>query len=102
VPPFKGIISRDGGEPWGPTGMTSLAWLRIPTELIQIRHLIATQPGVYFEALIRPRTPVGGDEYPHVIFWRDDAYLEDGHTRVIRAALRGESMIEARVLRVDS
>lgn len=95
---FKGVISRDNGEPWGATGMSSAKWLTIPTELVRLADLFATQPGVYFEALIKPGMPVGGDEYPHVVCWHGESFLEDGHTRAMRAALRGEYLIEARVL----
>lgn len=99
--PFKAIISRDEGEPWGDLGMNSYKWLNVDTELVRISDLIATQKGVFFQPLMKPTIPVGGDYFPHVVYWRGEAYLEDGHHRVIRAALAGNWLIEARVLQVD-
>lgn len=72
---FKAVISRDGGEPWGPTGMTSAKWLGVPLQMVRIGDLIATQPGLLIEALAGPTSPVGGDAFPHVIRWRDGLYL---------------------------
>lgn len=98
---FAGIISRDDGDPWGPTGMTSKKWLSIPARPVRIKRLILTQDGVYFHSLIEPQTPVGGDEYPHVIQWNQRLYLEDGHHRVVRAAMQGYRLVMARVLTLD-
>jgi hypothetical protein len=98
---FKGIISRDGGEPWGPTGMTTAKWGNIQARPVRIEELWATQPGVLLHAL-RDDTdaPVGGDHIPHVIDWGGELYLEDGHHRTVRARLAGAETITARVLRV--
>jgi hypothetical protein len=97
---FKRIISREGDVPWGETGMTSKKWLKVPVEEVFIDQLIATQPGVLLHALSDEYTQaaVGGDRYPHVIFWHGEYYLEDGHHRVVRTLLRGRATIEARVL----
>jgi hypothetical protein len=96
---FAGIISRDDGCPWGETGMTTAKWLGIPATTVRIADLIATQPGVLLEALSpSPHIPVGGDPVPHVIVWRGDMYLEDGHHRAVRAALNAHTHIEARIL----
>lgn len=99
---FASIISRDGGCPWGETGMTSAKWLDVPTELVTIRDLVATQPGILLHALSEDyeAPPIGGDPLPHVVAWRGRSYLEDGHHRVVRAALRGASEVEARVLEI--
>lgn len=98
---FADIISRDDGEPWGKTGMNTAKWLNIPTRQVVIRELIATQPGVLLHALTdQHTTTVGGDPTPHVIEWQGRLYLEDGHHRVVRAAIRGEHTIQARVLTV--
>jgi len=100
--PFAGVISRDQGEPWGPTGMSTAKWMHVPTQTLPIAQLHATQPGVLFHALTGDRAPVGGDPLPHVIAWRGAYYLEDGHHRVMRAALAGHAEIEARVLQVPT
>jgi hypothetical protein len=96
---FAGIVSRDNGEPWGDTGMTTAKWLDIPTQRVRIADLIATQPGVLLHALTSTHEPpIGGDPAPHVIAWHGHMYLEDGHHRTVRAALAGCSHINARVL----
>jgi hypothetical protein len=98
---LAGVISRDQGEPWGPTGMTTAKWRDVPVVDVVIAELIATQPGVLFSSLSDAAPgPVGGDPFPHVIAWRGGLYLEDGHHRVVRAALRGETTVRARMLEV--
>lgn len=99
---FRGIISRDEGEPWGPTGMTSARWLEVPITTVRIADLVATQPGLLLHALVEGSSvPVGGDALPHVIQWRSVLYLEDGHHRAIRALLDGHETMAARVLQVS-
>ena len=99
---FKDIISRDNGCPWGDTGMTTRKWRNVPTQVVTIAELIATQPGVLLASLSdHAPEPVGGDTYPHVIAWRGELYLEDGHHRVVRARLNDHHIVEARVLEVD-
>lgn len=94
---FKRVISRDDGAPWGHTGLNSKTWLDVPVYPVLINNLIATQPGVYFDALIKMETPVGGDKYPHVVMWDGEMYLEDGHTRVTRAMLDGKRSVDVRI-----
>jgi hypothetical protein len=95
---FAGLASREAGDPWGPTGMSSARWLAVPVQRVRIADLVATQPGIYLQPLIEPAEPMGGDPFVHVVSWRGRLYLEDGHTRTIRAALGGRSEIDARVL----
>lgn len=95
---LAGVISRDEGCPWGTSGQTSATWLTVPVKVVQIRNLIATQPGLLWSALIAETTPVGADRYPHVIEYEGKQYLEDGHHRVARAALRGKNLIAVRYL----
>lgn len=98
---FRETVDRPGGVgPWGETGMTSGRWLGVPARLVRIDTLIATQDGVYFHGLHAVTHP-GGDPLPHVIAWRGREYLEDGHHRVVRAALNGDAYILARVLTVS-
>jgi len=97
---FASVISRDGGAPWPACGMTSALWLERPINDFAIRQLIATQPGVMFEPLINPQPSYSGDPYPHVVIWRGGRYLEDGHHRVIRAALAGQTLVKARYIRL--
>jgi hypothetical protein len=82
--------------------MTSRKWLDVPVELVPISELYATQPGVLFAALIDPQEPVGGDSFPHVAVCPTTGryLLEDGHHRILRDAMRGLRITEARVLRL--
>lgn len=99
---FKAIISRDDGCPWGETGMTTARWREeVEPEAVAIADLIATQPGILLHALTADweAEPVGGDPVPHVIDHGGLLYLEDGHHRVMRAALAGQATIDARVFR---
>lgn len=96
---FVGVISRDNGCPWGETGMSTARWASVPVWRVTIASLVATQPQLLIRAL-RPDAPApyAGDPYPHVICWGGVMYLEDGHHRVVRAALAGARTIAARVL----
>jgi hypothetical protein len=78
--------------------MTSAKWLEIEPRWVLIRDLILTQKGVYFAAVFNPGVPVGGDPYAHVVKWRGELYLEDGHSRMMRALIYSEPMLQARVL----
>lgn len=98
---FKGIIDREGGNPWPETGMTGQKWLGVPVSYVALRDLIVTQDTISLEALIGPqKVPAGGDPHIHVIYWRGDHYLVDGHHRVMRAYGMGFGGMSARVYRV--
>jgi hypothetical protein len=64
---------------------------------VRIAELTATQPGVLFEYLRDDYLRPGSDEYPHVIIHEGVQYLEDGHHRVMRKALKGKLFVWARV-----
>lgn len=96
---FAGI---DCARDWPPPGMTSARWLTVPAVSVPLRALTATQDGVYFEPLLTPTAPVGGDPIAHVISWHGRLLLEDGHHRAVRAAIAGRRAIRARVLEVGS
>jgi hypothetical protein len=92
---FKSV---DTSRSWPTTGMTSEKWLSVRTFSVKIDSLVATQDGVFIHPLIDPPAPVGGDEFPHVVFWNNILYLEDGHHRVVRAKIGGQDRVVARVL----
>ena len=96
---FKAVVSRENGTPWPAPGMTSRKWLDVPIREVRIADLIAMQDGIYLQPLMTDDvTPYGGDPYPHVVKWRGQLYLEDGHHRVVRALIKGSVNIQARVL----
>lgn len=93
---FKGI---NVGRPWPETGMTSEKWLDVRLQVVFYKDLIVTQRGIFLHALMDEElVPVGGDRYIHVIRWKGDLYLEDGHTRVVRNMVNGYNWSRARVL----
>lgn len=94
---FAGV---DTARDWPPGGMTTRRWmLEVPVQRVPLHDLVATQPGIFLAPLIDARPPVSGDPFVHVRVWRGIPYLEDGHTRAVRAALNGATHIDARVLR---
>ncbi|QAY16195.1 hypothetical protein SEA_SONALI_83 [Arthrobacter phage Sonali] len=99
---FADIISRDEGEPWGETGMTSQKWQEVPARSFLISDLIATQPGVLLHALAEDHQGShSGDHLAHVVEWEGRFYLEDGHHRAVRARLNGSPRLLARHLVVQ-
>lgn len=93
--PFKGIITD---RPYPATGLTTNSWslksrlMRVPMENVYL-----TQAGVFIEPLFRHGKTHSGDDVPHVVFWRGNFYLEDGHHRIVRLALQGRTYFLARV-----
>ena len=61
--------------------------------------LETTQRHLDIEAMLTAGSRPGSDVYPLVVAWAGRLYLEDGHHKVTRAALRGEATVWARVLR---
>lgn len=82
--------------------MTSQRWMNeVPIETLPLESLWVSQEGVYFHAILGPApAPVGGDPFPHVVELPDGRYvIEDGHSRLSRAAFAGEREMPVRVLR---
>lgn len=92
---FAGIAAD---RPWPATGLTTAGWLRIRPQEIEIGLLWASQPGILLEPLLTRRpSSVSGDPFPHVVAWAGRLFLEDGHTRVVRAAINGQTFVAARI-----
>src|SRR4051794_15212442 len=99
---FKGV---DVSRPWPHTGMTTEKWKQVPPFWIPISELIATQEGVKLAPLSDIKKSLryvshSGDFHPHVVSWRGNLYLEDGHHRAVSAAISGNTQIFARVLTI--
>lgn len=95
---FKGI---DTTRPWPKAGMTTEKWKQVPAFTVDIRDLIATQDGVKILPLwVREDSSYCGDPLPHVVSWRGNLFLEDGHHRAVRRLIRGETTVLARVLTI--
>lgn len=96
---FKGMRAD---RPYPATGLTSARWVNeVPVEWVDVDQLWLTQRHLSIEALLSPWTPTYcRDPLPHVVQHGEDLYLEDGHHRVIRAALGGDQKILARVFKI--
>lgn len=88
------------GRPWAePLALPEGGWREVPVRSVFLHDLWATQDGVYFHAIIgNPQVPHSGDRFIHVVRYQDKNWILDGHHRVVRAALRGDGYIRARVL----
>lgn len=83
--PFAGVVNP---RPYPPTGLTTARWAaEVPVETVRFADLWLTQAGVNVPALFGLTDRVS-DVYPHVVRWQTMRLLEDGHHRVVRAALR--------------
>ena len=84
-------------RPYGTTGLTRATWQRVPLRWINLDDLVFTQDGVYLENLLRhPHTSLT-DYPPQVVEHHGTLYLEDGHSRVARALIRGVREARCRV-----
>lgn len=83
--PFADILDE---RPYPPTGLTTARWrAEVEPRLVDLRDLTLTQKGVRIGPLFGI-TDRESDLFPHAVAYRDRLYLEDGHHRVVRAALR--------------
>jgi hypothetical protein len=86
--PFAGIVTP---RPYPPTGLTTARWAaEVQPVEVAFADLWLTQDHLRAPALfgIVDRE---SDVYPHVVQWRGQRFLEDGHNRVVRAALTGDT-----------
>ncbi len=85
-------------RPYPPTGLTTEKWREVPVTSVYLQDLHLTQTGVLIGPLFGIRDTAGStDAYPHVVSWRGELYLEDGHTRVVYQALSGTRVMRMRV-----
>lgn len=98
VLPFAGVIAA-GARPWPRTGLSTARWIaEVPTMPVAFRELWLGQEHLDIAALFgRPHAAAADDLCPHVVRWRGRLYLEDGHHRVVRWALRGDDCAVMRV-----
>lgn len=95
--PFAGVMNA---RPYPPTGLTTARWrAEVPTMLVDFADLWLTQEYVNVLALWGHTTRLHvNDTYPHVVEWQGLLLAEDGHNRIVRAALT--SPITAMTMRV--
>ncbi len=104
-------------RPFNTAGMSSKLWMEIEPTTVLLENLILTQRQLYIGAMIRlgrgeknlhttkpgwtPPDTDSGDPLPHVVKWKGEFYVEDGHHRVMTAYIQGDVTIVARVLDLD-
>lgn len=81
--------------------MDTAAWLCIRPRLVRISELRPCQDGITWQGLFATK-PFSGDRFPFVVRFDGGLFIEDGHHRVARAALRGHRWILARVKDLDN
>ena len=82
------------------TGLTTATWMLVPPTVVLISELIATQKHLHLASLVKDSPSMGADPLPHVVLWRGGLYVEDGHHRIVKAAMRGKTHVVARVFEV--
>jgi hypothetical protein len=94
--PFRGIIDA---RPYPPTGLTTERWKReVRLAPVRLADLTLTQQHLRVDGLFGDVNERSADDsVPHVVLWRGNLYLEDGHHRAVRAALAGAAMLMVRV-----
>lgn len=95
---FAGFVDP---RPYPITGLTSQLWIdTVPVVNVRFKDLWLTQAYVRIDMLFLAEDinhSWSGDPYPHVVEWEGKLFLEDGHNRITRAALRGHRSMRARV-----
>jgi hypothetical protein len=96
--PFRGIIDI---RPYPSTHLTTARWIaEVAPERVSLASLTLTQRHLRVGGLFGVvNEHSAADPIPHAVAWGDDLYLEDGHHRVVRAALLGETSMMIRVWR---
>jgi hypothetical protein len=84
-------------RPYPVTRLSSEKWAQLPVEWVHFNDLTTTQNGVKLEALLCGSIPYSKDQYPHVVVWEGQHYLEDGHTRMAREVLAGCTGMQCRI-----
>lgn len=98
--PFKSFAAGEPevDRPYPPTGLTTELWRHVSTIPVYLADLHLTQRSVWIAPLFGVKDAAGStDVYPHVVSWRGELYLEDGHTRVLYQALAGTRVMRMRV-----
>jgi len=80
---------------------TSDKWAMIPPRQVNISDITTTQKMLDLELLLSDDSTFYGDLFPHIVFWKNEYYLENGLHRTLRAALQQKNSIHARVLYLD-
>ncbi|MGI9162261.1 MAG: type II toxin-antitoxin system VapB family antitoxin [Mycobacterium sp.] len=96
---FKGV--RDD-KPYPEHGLAYRDWAKIPPRQIRLDELVTTTTVLALDKLLSEDSTFYGDLFPHAVKWHGTVYLEDGLHRAVRSALRGRTVLHARVLDLDA
>ena len=83
-------------------GLTHRDWARIPPRQIRLDELVTTTTVLALDRLLSEDSTFYGDLFPHAVKWRGVVYLEDGLHRAVRTALRGRTVLHARIFDSDA
>lgn len=99
--PFAGFVAA---KPYPVTGFNARRWRDVSTGWIFLLQLVLTQTTVRIYPMFcpPPQDDPNNDPFPHVVLWRDTYYLDDGHHRVVRAALSGTTGLYARIYHCEA
>lgn len=94
--PFRGIVVR---LPYPETGLNTDRWMaEVTPARVLFGNLWLTQDHLRIMGVFGvPNWASANDPLPHAVFWQGELYLEDGHHRIVLAALRGETSALMRV-----
>ena len=96
---FKGVHD---GKPYPEHGLTHRDWAKIPPHQVRLDEIVTTTTVLALDRLLSEDSTFYGDLFPHAVKWRGTIYLEDGLHRAVRSALRGRTVLHARVFDMDS
>ncbi|MDN5893586.1 MAG: type II toxin-antitoxin system VapB family antitoxin [Nocardioides sp.] len=92
------IFKRVGdGRPYPDHGLNSKSWAQVSPSQVRLDELITTKDTLQLASLLDEDGTFYGDLFAHVVFWRQELYLEDGLHRALRAALQQRNVLHARV-----
>lgn len=99
--PFAGVCCE---RPYPSSRLTTARWIaEVALEKVFFRQLTLTQTGVDIQRLFNEvKLDDKADDYCHVVVYEDVMYLEDGHHRCCREAIRNpEGSLIMRVHRIS-
>lgn len=95
---FKGV--RDG-KPYPEHSLAHRDWAKIPPQQVRLDEIVTTTTVLALDKLLSEDSTFYGDLFPHAVRWRGTLYLEDGLHRAVRSALRGRTVLHARIFDMD-
>jgi hypothetical protein len=92
--PFPGIVER----PYDQDDLVDTDWSAVAAEFVEFRNLWLTQTRLSVAAMLG-QSSYSTDAFPRAVHFAGQMFLEDGHHRIVRAALQGWNGTNVRVIR---